>query len=519
MTPTQRCVLAAAIIGSGTVFLDGTIVNVALPRIGAVLPAVAVGILEGQVYVVAGYMAALAAFLLVAGALGDRYGRRRTYIVGLAGFGATSLACGLAPTLDVLALARLLQGVTGALLVPGSLALIAELFDGAPRARAYGIWASATSAIMVAGPLLGGSLIEAFGWRSIFLVNAPLVVLGLALALRYVPEMRATEDRTRFDWVGAATAVVAVGGLSFGAIRGQQSGWSEPGPLVALGVGAVGLAAFPVLMLRRRDPLVPPSLFRSRTFNAVNLSTFLIYAALYVLLYMQNLFLQGVLGYSPLAAALVTLPSGLTLAFLSAWAGTLAGRIGTRPFLVGGPLLMVAGTVWWLRIPPGSTPWRAHGGDLASFVPPLATLTDPLPAVVLYGIGISLVVAPLTAALMSSVPVDRAGIASAINNAVSRVGQPLVSAAIFILISDRFYASLAAHLPGLDPGSAALRRAVQPLNAPAAQVDPALVDAARLASTEAFGVAIVVVAALLLAGAAVNWIGLRPGVSATRGTT
>lgn len=511
MTSTQRGALAAASIGSATVFLDGTIVNVALPEIGATLQTVGIGVLEGQVYVIAGYMATLAAFLLVAGALGDRYGRRRVFLAGLTGFGIASLACGLAPTLDILVLARLLQGVTGALLVPGSLAIIAELFEGPARARAYGIWASATSAVIVAGPPIGGALIEAFGWRSIFLVNGPLVAVGLAFALRYVPEIRPAEVRTRFDWLGAAVAVVAIGGLSFGAIRGQQVAWSEPGPVVALAVGAAALVAFPVLMLRRREPLVPPSLFRSRAFNTINLSTFLIYAALYVLLYLQNLFLQGVLGYSPLAAAIVSLPNGLALVLLSAWAGTLAGRIGARPLLVGGPVLMLAGSLWWLRIPASSAPWLARLDDPLTLVPPLSVLTDPIPAAILFGIGISLVVAPLTSTLMSSVPMDRAGLASALNNALSRVGQPLASAAIFILVTDRFYASLASRVPGLNPGSAELRSAVQPLNAPAPGVDPAIADAARLASAEAFGVAILIVSALLLGGALVNWIGLRPG--------
>jgi EmrB/QacA subfamily drug resistance transporter len=510
MTSTQRGALAAAIIGSATVFLDGTIVNVALPQIGATLPADGIGVLEGQVYVVAGYMATLAAFLLVAGALGDRYGRRRVFLAGLAGFGLASLLCGLAPTLDVLAIARLFQGVTGALLVPGSLAIIAELFDGPSRSRAYGIWASATSAVIVLGPLIGGGLVDAFGWRSIFLVNGPLIAAGLVFAFRYVPSMRSTDAPARFDWLGAAVATVAVGGLSFGAIRGQQTGWGEPGPIAALAIGAAAGLAFPVLIARRRDPLIPPSLFRSRAFNTINLSTFLTYAALYVLLYLQNLFLQGVLGYTPLAAAMVSLPSGLALTLLSAWIGTLAGRMGGRRFLVGGPLLMLAGSLWWLRIPASSTPWLARLDDPASLLPPVAALTDPLLASLLFGLGISLVVAPLTSTLMSSVPTERAGLASALNNAVSRVGQPLASAAIFILITDRFYAALASRVPGLDPGSAGLRTAVQPLNAPGPGVDPAIADAARLASAEAFGVAIVVVAALLLGAALVNWIGLKP---------
>ncbi|MEO7664443.1 MAG: MFS transporter, partial [Candidatus Limnocylindrales bacterium] len=482
MTRTQRGALAAAIIGSATVFLDGTIVNIALPRIGATLPAVGIGVLEGQVYIVAGYMATLAAFLLLAGALGDRYGRRRMFLAGLVGFGIASLVCGLAPTLDLLAVARLAQGVTGALLVPGSLAIITSMFEGQARGRAFGIWASSTSIVAILGPPIGGALVEAFGWRSTFLINGPLILVGIVLAVRFVPPLRPTEKPTRFDWLGAAVAAVAVGGLAFGAIRGQQTGWAEPAPFVTLGVGALALVAFPILMLTRRDPLVPPALFRSRTFSAINLSTLLIYAGLYVLLYAQSLFLQGVLGYSPLAAALITLPTGIALAFISAWAGSVAGRIGPRPFLVGGPLLMAAGALWWLRVPTASTPWAAHLDAPASLVPPIDALIDPLPAILLFGIGISLVVAPLTSALMSSVPMERAGLASAINNALSRVGQPLASAVIFILITDRFYATLANSVPGLDPASPALRSSVQPFNVPGPGVDAAIAAASRIAS-------------------------------------
>jgi len=510
MTSNARGALAAAIIGSATVFLDGTMVNIALPRIGATLPAVAIGVLEGQIYVVAGYMATLAAFLLLAGALGDQYGRRRVFLAGLVLFGVTSIACGLAPSLDVLAVARLLQGVAGALLVPGSLAIITALFEGPDRARAFGIWAAATSSVAVLGPPIGGALVEVFGWRSIFLLNAPLIAVGVVLTLRYVPALHPAAIRVRFDWAGALVAAVAVGGLAFGAIRGQQVSWSEPAPVVALGVGLVALISFPILMLRRRDPLVPLSLFRNRTFSVINLATLLIYAGLYVLLYVQNLFLQGVLGYSPIGAALIGLPTGLALVFLSAWAGTMAGRFGARRFLVGGPLIMAVGALWWLRVPADSTPWVAKLDVPASLLPPLAALIDPLPAILLFGIGIALVVAPLTSTLMSSVPVGRAGLASAINNALSRVGQPLASAAIFILITDRFYASLAGRVAGLDPRSAALRSAVEPLNAPSQGVDASIAQAARFASAEAFQASVLVVVGLLVAGAFVSWFGLRP---------
>ena len=283
-----------------------------------------------------------------------------------------------------------------------------------------------------------------------------------------------------------------------------------------VGVGAVALVAFPVLMVRRRDPLVPPSLFRNRTFTAINVSTTLIYAALYVLFYMQSLFLQGVLGYSPLGAGLISLPTGIAIATLSAWAGTLAGRYGARRFLVGGPLLMALGALWWLRVPPDSAPWAALASDPSTFVPPLSALLDPLPAILMFGAGIALVVAPLTSTLMSSVPLERAGLASAINNALSRVGQPLASAAIFIIITERFYASLAGAVPGLDPQSAVLRAAVQPLNAPDSSVGAAVEQAARLASTDAFHATVLVVAGLLIAGAAVNWRGLAPSEAPER---
>ena len=509
MTSSSRGALAAAIIGSAIVFLDGTIVNIALPRIGATLPAVAIGVLEGQVYVVAGYMATLAAFLLLAGALGDRYGRRRIFLLGLIGFGFASLICALAPSLDVLAAARLLQGVAGALLVPGSLAIITATFDGPARGRAFGIWAASTSIVAIFGPPVGGAMVEVFGWQSIFLVNGPLVALGVILTLRYLPELRATTDRTRFDWLGAVVAAVAVGGLAFGAIRGQQVGWAEPGPVVLLGVGFAAVIVFPILMVRRRDPLVPPEMFRNPIFAAINVSTVLIYAALYVLLYMQSLFLQGVLGYSPLGAALVGLPMGIALALISAWAGTLAGRLGARWFLVGGPVVMAAGALWWLRVPTDSTPWLALASDPASLIPPLTAFIDPLPATLLFGVGIAFVVAPLTSTLMSSVAVERAGLASAINNALSRVGQPLASAVIFILITERFYASLADAVPGLDPRSGALRAAVQPLNAPDPTVGAAIEQAARLASADSFHAVVQAVTALLLAGAWVNWRWLR----------
>ncbi|MCI0347200.1 MAG: MFS transporter [Chloroflexi bacterium] len=507
MTPVQRGTLAAAILGSSIVFLDGTIVNIALPRIGE-LPATLVGTLEGQTYVTSGYLATLAALLILAGALGDFYGRRRIFMIGLAGFGLTSVLCGLAPTLEVLAIARVLQGAAGALLVPGSLSIITALFEGPERGRAFGIWAAATSATTTLGPPIGGLLVEALSWRAAFLVNVPLVALAFWLTLRDMPESRDEEAKGGFDWLGSLVAALAIGGLAFGLVRGQEKRWTDEGAWIAIAIGVAATIAFPILMARRPHPLVPLSLFRNRRFAVINLSTLLIYGALYSTFTFQGLFLQGILGYSPLAAAVVGLPVGIILTLFSTRAGALAGRMGARLFLTAGPLIMAAGMLWWARIPADSSAWTA-GVDAGLSFPPLAVWIDVLPAVLLFGVGIALVVAPLTTTLMSSVPVRNAGLGSAINNAISRVGQPLLSAIVFIVVSGSFYVTLASLVPGLDPGSESLRAAIQPLNPPAPGTAADIVAAARVASTDAYHLAAIVGAALLAGGAVVNWFGLR----------
>lgn len=505
--------LAAVVIGSAVVFLDGTVVNVALETIGRDLPATALGRLEGLTYVTSGYLTVLAALLVLAGALGDTYGRRRVFGVGLIGFGATSVLCGVAPTLELLVVARLLQGAAGALLVPGALAIITATWEGEERGRAIGTWAAATSAVTILGPFLGGVLVQTVSWRAAFLVNIPLVLLG-AYALRFVEESRDEGASGHFDWLGAAVIAVGVGGLTFGATRGQQERWSDPLAYGAIVVGLVALIAFPVLMARRRHPLVPLEIFRSRAFTTINLSTFVIYGALYMNMSFQQLFLQGVLGYSPVAAALGSLPAGLLLMVLSTRFGRMAGRRGPRLFLVVGPALMAAGVLYLARIPSSSAAWVITPSDAGSFVPSVGYLVDVLPGAVVGGIGISILVAPLSTALMSSVPSRRAGLASAINNAVSRAGAPLVGALLFIAISATFYPTLASLVPGQDTSSAAFRDAVQPLSPPAASLGPAVAAAARDASTSAFHLAMWVAAALLASGAVMNWVGMPAGAPA-----
>jgi EmrB/QacA subfamily drug resistance transporter len=509
MTRTQRWTLAAAVLGSGIVFLDSTIVNLALKRIGQELPTTNLGVLEGQAYINSGYLAVLAALLIIAGALADEYGRRRIFVIGLVGFGIVSVLCGIAPTMEFLVVARLLQGAAGALLVPGSLAIITASFEGAARARAFGLWASATSALTLLGPVVGGLIVDNLTWRLAFLVNVPLVAIAAYAAIRHVTESRNPDADPRFDWVGSIVGALAVGGLAFGAIRGQDRQWNDSIAWIALAVGVVCLVLFPILMARRPHPLVPLSLFRIREFAVINLSTFLIYGALYVGFTYSALLYQGTLGYSALGSAIVGLPTGILLVTFSARVGGLVGRFGPRIFLVVGPLLMAAGQLWLARIPATSAPWVASLNDIKSLIPPIDVVIDVLPAVILFGIGISMVVAPLTSTLMSSIPSANSGLGSAINNALSRVGQPLIGALIFIAISASFYSSLATQVPGLDPSDPAIRAAIVPLNPPKAGVSQEEAAAAKVASVDAFHLAALVSVGLLVAGAATNGIGLR----------
>jgi EmrB/QacA subfamily drug resistance transporter len=504
----RNAILVATILGSAVVFLDGTIVNVALDPIGRDLPSTFVGRLEGLTYVTSAYFTVLSALLVLAGALNDHYGRRRMFAVGLAGFGIASVACGLAPNLELLIGARILQAVFGALLVPGSLSIITAFFDGEERGRAIGLWAAGTSATLIVGPLLGGLLVQTMSWRMAFLINVPIVALAL-WANRRIPESRDEEGPGTFDWLGAVTIAVAVGGLAFGATRGQQQNWTDPLAWGALAVGAAATIAVPILMLTRSRPLVPPGLFASRNFTVVNLATLLIYGALYVSMGVQSLFFQGTLGYSPLAAGATLMPTAVLLTFLSTPAGRLSARFGPRLFMSLGPTLMAAGTLWLARIPPGSAAWEADLGTPGSLLPPLDTVVDVLLPLIVFGIGISLVVAPLTTALMSSVPVRNAGLGSAINNAISRVGQPLVWAVMFIAVTASFYASLERVVPELDVTDPQVRAEVQPLTGLPADLDPAVADAARSASTEGFRFAMLVSAGLLIGGGLISAVGLR----------
>jgi EmrB/QacA subfamily drug resistance transporter len=504
-----RGTMLAVILGSAIVFLDTSVVNLALPRIGEELSSDLFGTLEAQSYVAYGYFVTLSALLILGGALTDYYGRRKMFSIGLVGFAVTSLLCGLAPTMEFLIAARILQGAAGALVVPGSLSIITATFSGEERGRAFGVWAGASAATSILGPLVGGVLVNTISWRAAFFVNLPFLVVAFIATMRAVPESRDENATGRFDWLGSVVIVLAVGGLAFGTIRGQQQGWTEPVVVASLAIGALAVAVLPFLMLYRADPLVPPRLFASRNFTVTNLSTLVIYGALYVSLTFQGIFLIGVLGYNEQAAGIAGLPSSLLLFAFSTRFGALAARFGPRRFMAVGPAIMALGLLWLTRIPSTSDAWRLGTGEGSTLVPPGDYWVDLFPAMAVFGAGLTCMVAPLTTALMTSVPSSNAGIASAINNAISRVGSPLITAVIFVAVASSFYGAIVEKVPGTDVDAASFRREVAPLNEPAADVTPQIRSASREASTDAFHLAMIVSSTLLFAGAAINAFGIR----------
>lgn len=393
-----RGVLAATIIGSSMAMLDSTIVNVATRRIGQDFSA-GFGSLQ---WVVNGYLLPLSALILLGGALGDRLGRRRIFMIGIAWFCLASLLCAIAPNVDALIAARALQGVGGALLTPGSLALIQASIAPQDRARAVGLWSGLGGVTGALGPFIGGWLVERASWRWAFGINLPIGIVVLVLCLRFVPESQAKTVR-RLDLPGLLLVVAALALLTLGATSGGDHGWSLL-PLAELAVGLALCAAFVVVERRSGHALVPPKLFADRTFTGANLMTFCTYGALGVVLFVLTLQLQTTAGYSPLKAGIATLPITVLLLLLSPRSGALSARIGPKPQLIAGPLVAAVGLVLSLRID------SAHHSYLL-YVFPVATV---------FGLGLALLVAPLTAAVMAAAPAESVGIASGVNNAVAR---------------------------------------------------------------------------------------------------
>lgn len=402
-----RWVLLTTVLGSGLALLDATVVNVALGRIGEDLDAG----FAGLQWTINAYTLTLAALILLGGSLGDRFGRRRIFLIGVVWFAVASLLCGIAPDINTLIAARGLQGVGGALLTPGSLAIIAASFHAEDRSAAVGAWSGLGGIAGAIGPLVGGWLVE-WHWRLVFLINVPVAVLIVAVAARHVPESRDPDAAGRLDVLGTGLAAGGLGAVTFGLTRAGDDGFSGA-VLTTVGLGLAALVAFVVVEARSAAPLVPLGLFRNAQFSAANVVTFLVYAALGVIFVMLVLQLQVVAGWSPIVAGSAMLPVTLIMLAFSSRAGALAQRIGPRLPMTLGPLLSAGGILWLSRV----------GAD-ASYV------VDVLAPVVLFGAGLALMVAPLTATVLDSADARHAGIASGVNNAVARTAGQLAVAVI-----------------------------------------------------------------------------------------
>jgi EmrB/QacA subfamily drug resistance transporter len=492
----RKLTLLAAILGANIVFLDSTVVNVALPAIQRDL---GTG-LAAQQWIVEIYLLTLVAVLLVGGSLGDLYGRRRLFSIGLAGFAVTSVLCAIAPSSGFLIGARGLQGIAGGLLVPGSLAILAATFEGAARGRAVGTWTAWAGIATLIGPAGGGLLIE-LDWRWVFWVNVPLIAVTLWLTRRSVAESSDPEACPGVDYVGIALSAVGLGGPVFALISQPTAGWGSPLVLAPLITGIAALIAFVLWERRSRAPMLPLGLFAVRNFTVANLATLAVYAGLYGATFFLVIFLQQVGGYSPFYAGLATVPVTVIMFVLSPRFGALASGVGPRLPMSVGPLLAGAGLLLLVRVDAGAE-----------------YLTAVLPALLVFGLGLAMTVAPLTATVLDSVAERHAGIASGVNNAIARVAGLLAIAVLGAAISAQFAASLDSDPSREQLGSAAVESLEAAKDSPFAGADLVSVPALERGPTEAiatdaavdgFRVGVGLAGLLAIAGGLVSALGIR----------
>jgi EmrB/QacA subfamily drug resistance transporter len=489
----KRLALIAAIMGSFVAGLDATAVNVALPAIRADLG----GGLAGQQWVSNAYLLTLGSLILVGGSLGDLFGERRVFSIGVAGFGVMSLVCAIAPSIGVLIACRALQGAFGALLTPSALAVIVAAFPREERGAAIGSWTAWAGVATVVGPLAGGYLVDAVSWRLIFAVNVPFVVATLILVSLAIPARPRGVARARVDWLGAALTFLSLAGPVLALIRQPVVGWGSP---QVWGPGFGGLVLMGVFLIHERRspaPMLPLALFRRRNFTIGNLQTFAMYGGLGITFFLLVLFLQEVVGYTALHAGLSLLPSTIVMFFLAKRMGRLADRLGPRLFMGLGPLIAAAGLVLMLRL-------GAH----------INYLTGLLPALLVFSFGLASTVAPLTAAVLSDADESDAGIASGVNNAIARVASLLAIAAVGAVISAQFNSSLNQGLQGirLSPSArsavAAARRQTL-TRVSVARAGPQVAAAVQTASLDAFRLGIGISASLVALGGLLGLAGIR----------
>ena len=493
---TKNLTLIAAILGTTVVTVDSTVVNVALPSIADDLG----GGLAGQQWTANAYLITLSSLILLGGSLGDLFGERRMFMVGVAGFGVTSVFCAVAPTIELLVVARALQGVFGALLTPAALAVIVATFPPDERGKAVGAWTAWGGIGTVLGPLIGGQLVDAASWRWIFAINIPIVLITLGLVTRVMAPGRPRPAEARVDYVGAALCALGLAGFTYGLIEQPRNGWSDPGVWLPLAAGIVLLVSFVVWEARSSHPMLKLELFRRRNFTIGNIETFSMYAGLGLLFFFLVLFLQQVAGYNALEAGSTTIPVTAVMFLLSTRFGALADRYGPRFFMGFGPLVAAVGLASFMRL----------DADVDY-------LTDLLPGLLVFALGLSMTVAPLTATVLADADESNAGIASGVNNAIARVASLIAIAAVGAVVTSAYGSSLRD-----DLGPVASRPAVnaaikeaekQPLaqvqvpNAPP-RVRARIEQASSDASVDAFRLAVGIAAVLVALGGVLGLAGL-----------